>query len=266
MRPEVFNTPGTGFHTQHFWGFPYCPVGRVAALRSCSFNTVVLRPTVAALYKVLFESLDTGLVKWPTQPDSLQRVCSGFEAKFKLSGCAGAIDGSLICMKKPKRSATGGDADAYFGYKGFVSHLLFAVVDSNKMFTYVNAGAPGCVGDSGLYKRTQLYRNIEGGALRQIDIPLRYGGNVEHIQPYLVGDAAFQLSTHMLKNFRPGQAPAGSAKSTLNMRLTNCRRQSEIAFGELKGRWGVCKRNTHWNDMSFLRGATCVCCVLCIIS
>jgi hypothetical protein len=35
MRPEVFNTPCSGFRTQHFWGFPSCPAGCAVALRSC---------------------------------------------------------------------------------------------------------------------------------------------------------------------------------------------------------------------------------------
>jgi hypothetical protein len=48
MRPEVFNTPGTGFPTQHFWGFPSCPVGRVAALRSCIYVLQQVTPHACA--------------------------------------------------------------------------------------------------------------------------------------------------------------------------------------------------------------------------
>jgi hypothetical protein len=92
-------------------------------------------------------------------------------------------------------------------------------------------------------------------------VPLRIGDQVQHIKPFLVGDAAFALDTHMLKNFTP-PPPAGSARSTFNTRLTNCRRRVEIAFGELKGRWAVCKRNVFWNDMTFLREVTGVCCAL----
>jgi hypothetical protein len=67
---------------------------------------------------------------------------------------------------------------------------------------------------------TQLYRNsnVKNGVLNQLDVPLRYGGNVERFSPYLLDDAAFQLSMHM-KNFRPDEAPAGSAKSVLDQKV-----------------------------------------------
>jgi hypothetical protein len=46
-----------------------------------------------------------------------------------------------------------------------------------------------------------LKRNTDAGILSQIDIPLRIGDQVQHIKPFLVGDAAFALGSHMLKNF-----------------------------------------------------------------
>jgi hypothetical protein len=137
------------------------------------------------------------------------------------------------------------------------------VVDSNKLFACVNAGSPACVyiGDAGLYQRTQLKRSIDTGILNQLDIPLRIVDQVQHIKPFLGGDAAFALGTHMLKNFTP-PPPAGSARSTFNIRLTICRRRVEVAIGELWGRWAVCKRIVCWNDMNFLREVTGVCCAL----
>jgi hypothetical protein len=226
-----------------------------------SFTEVVLRPTVQILYELLFQSPATQLIKWPQEPAALQAIVDGFTSKYGLPGCAGAIDGSLIPVKKPRSKDVGGDADSFYGYKGFVSHLLLAVVDSNKLFTYVNAGSPECVGDAALYQHTQLRRNLDAGILNQIGIPVRIGDKVQHIKPFLVGNAAFALGTHMLKNFTP-PPPAGSARSTFNIRFTNCRRRVEVAFGEPKGRWAMCKRNVFWNDMNFLKQITGVCCAL----
>ena len=72
-----------------------------------------------------------------------------------------------------------------------------------------------------------------------------------------MGDAAFGLATHLLKNYTPA---AGSKEAMLNKKLTNCRRLVEIAFGELKGRWDVC--NVFWGDIEFLKFVTGVCCGL----
>jgi hypothetical protein len=207
-----------------------------------SFTGVVFRPTVHVLYDLLFHSPATQLIKWPQEPAALQATVDGFSSKYGLPWCAGALDGSLIPVKKPRSKHVWGDADSSHGYRGFMSHLLLAVVDSNKMFTYVNAGSPACVGDAGLYQRTQLKRNIDAGILDQIDIPLRISDQVQHIKPFLVRDAAIALGTHMLKNFT-SPPPAGSARSTFNIRLTNCRRKVEVAIGEFTGRWTVCERN-----------------------
>ncbi len=227
-------------------------------------NTIcasILRPTVRALHQVLVVDADTKVINWPSTASQLSAVVDGFKSKMGMPGCAGAIDGSLIPLKKPKKETVGGDADAFYGYKGFVSHLLLGVVDSNKLFIFVSAGAPACIGDAGLYTRSVLKDSIEAGCLDLIDIPLRVAHQEKRIKPYLVGDAAFGLSTHLLKNYSPTPA-AGTAHAMFNKKLTNCRRLVEIAFGELKGRWAICKRNVFWGDIEFLKVVTSVCCAL----
>jgi hypothetical protein len=165
-----------------------------------------------------------------------------------LPGCVGAINGSLIPQKKPKSAAAGGGADAYYGYKGYIVSLLLPVVDSNKIFRYVHAGAPACLGDAGLFQRSAFKKSIENARFRVLDIHIRVAGQQRHINPYLVGDAAFGLTEFMQKNFAPPPDPS-SAQEKFNKRLTDSRRRVEAAFGDLNGRWVVCKRNVFWNDL-----------------
>jgi hypothetical protein len=216
-----------------------------------TFTSSILRPTIAALHKVRVQHESTKTIVWPSSPAELQAVADGFLTKYGLPGCVGAIDGSLIPQKKPKSAAAGGDADAYYGYKGFIASLLLAVVDSNKIFRYVHAGAPACLGDAGLFQRSALKKSIDNGCFRILDMPIRVAGQQRHINPYLVGDAAFGLTQFMQKNFAPPPDP-GSAQAKFNKRLTDCRRRLEVAFGDLKGRWVVCKRNVFWNDVKLL--------------
>ena len=85
-----------------------------------------------------------------------------------------------------KRDMVGGDADAFYGFKGFVSHLLLGVVDSQKMFTFVSAGAPACIGDAGLYTRSVLKDSTEAGCLDIIDVPIRVVQQEQLIKPCLL--------------------------------------------------------------------------------
>eukprot|EP00737_Agarophyton_chilense_P005228 gb/GEZJ01007528.1/.p1 GENE.gb/GEZJ01007528.1/~~gb/GEZJ01007528.1/.p1 ORF type:complete len:114 (-),score=5.75 gb/GEZJ01007528.1/:352-693(-) len=69
---------------------------------------------------------------------------------------------------------------------------------ANKKFIYADIGRPGVLGDSTIYDRSSLKRNIDEGlglgaqitVLRLADIAIR---------PYLLGDCAFTLNMNMLK-------------------------------------------------------------------
>jgi hypothetical protein len=131
-------------------------------------------------------------------------------------------------------------------------------------FTYVNAGAPGCVGDAGLFGRCKLQENIEAGIMKRKDIPLYLeNGEIKSIFPYLVGDAAFPLGVHMMKAIDPPPA-VGTSEAEYNARilLARARRVIQRAFGWLKGRWLFCKRNVFWNNLDFTRAAIEACCAL----
>lgn len=47
--------------------------------------------------------------------------------------------------------------------KGYPSIVLFAVVKAVRKFTYVDIGKPVVLGDSTMYERSKLKRNITAG-------------------------------------------------------------------------------------------------------
>ena len=61
-------------------------------------------------------------------------------------------------MKKPSEFG-----DTYFCYKKFTAIIVLACVDARGIFTYVNAGRPGSVGDSYTYRHSIMIRKIASG-------------------------------------------------------------------------------------------------------
>lgn len=139
------------------WGMPHN-----------SISHICLHPTTQALRMVLLEDRDTRTILWPKEKEAQEEVMNTFLQKYRLPGCIGAIDGSLIPMRKPTKEQANQDTDSYYGYKGGIASLLLAVCDANLKFLYINAGAPACVGDAGLFSKTTLRSNIDNGALKQV--------------------------------------------------------------------------------------------------
>jgi hypothetical protein len=103
-----------------------------------SVSALCVHPTVDTLRKVFIRTPETKIFRWPVGLVHQARVMQGFRARCKVPGCLGAIDGSLISMKKPTKEQENQDADFYYGYKGFIASLLLAVCDINMRFTYVS--------------------------------------------------------------------------------------------------------------------------------
>jgi hypothetical protein len=64
----------------------------------------------------------------------------------------------------------------------------------------VNAGAPGNLGDAGLYSASRFNKQVGDGLLRAATVQLVVENQPHSTYPYLVGDAAFPLSDHVVKN------------------------------------------------------------------
>ena len=81
-----------------------------------------------------------------------------FESLCGLPCCGGAIDSTFMPIKKPSDFG-----DTYYCYKHFTAIIVLGCVDAQDIFTYVNAGRPGSVGDSNTYRHSLLYQRIANG-------------------------------------------------------------------------------------------------------
>ncbi|CAH2009430.1 unnamed protein product [Acanthoscelides obtectus] len=101
--------------------------------------------------------------------------------------------------------------------KGTNSVVLMAVVDHDYCFRYVNIGANERNSDSGIFRNSALYSDLENNILPT-------GG-------FLVGDDAFALKTYLLKPYSGTNLTR--VQKIFNYRLSRARRIVENGFGIL---------------------------------
>uniref|UniRef100_A0A1B6CGG3 DDE Tnp4 domain-containing protein n=1 Tax=Clastoptera arizonana TaxID=38151 RepID=A0A1B6CGG3_9HEMI len=164
-----------------------------------------------------------------------------FEEKWNFPHVIGAMDGKHVKLQAPWNSGT-----EYYNYKGFFSTLalsivLFALVDANYNFLYVNVGCPGRFSDGGIFKNTKIYNKLEN---KELNVPnpkpvlTPYSIKVPYI---ILGDQAFELNEYTMTPFS-GTPPIGSIERIFNYRLSRGRRVVENAFGVASSTFRVLRK------------------------
>lgn len=158
-------------------------------------------------------------------------IAKDFERKWNLPNILGALDGKHVVIQAPSS-----EGSAYHNYKGTHSIVLLALVDANYKFTYVNIGMNGRVSDGGVYRESDLFKSIEKNSLNfPEDRPLP--GRQKSVPFVIAADAAFPLSTHILKPYPFRQMTI--QQRIFNYRLSRVRRVVENTFGILANRFRI---------------------------
>ena len=194
---------------------------RVASNTICNF----IKPVCEAIIDEYMEEL----ISCPLTPEDWLKVANGFETRWNLPHCVGAIDGKHVAVTCPP-----GGGSAYFNYKHFHSIVMLAVVDSDYKFMYVDVGAEGAGSDGGVFLNTELRECLEDGSIGFPPPSPLPGSDGEPVGYFLVGDDAFPLRPWMMK-------PVPSRNLTreeriYNYRISRARRVVENAFGILAAR------------------------------
>ncbi|CAI6364172.1 unnamed protein product [Macrosiphum euphorbiae] len=74
------------------------------------------------------------------------------------------MDGKHVVIEAPILS--GSD---FYNYKGTFCIVLFAIVDPNYNFIYVNVGCQGRISDGGVFKSTGFQKLMENSTLNLLD-------------------------------------------------------------------------------------------------
>lgn len=123
----------------------------------------------------------------------------------------------------------------YLLLQKFYSIVLMAIADAKYKFIYVNVGAFGSEGDSGVFSGDAIGRKINND-----ELPLPDDAMVGGIAtPYhFIADDAFALSKRVMKPYTPSrQRPLATEEKIFNYRMSRARRCVENAFGILSRKW-----------------------------
>ena len=141
------------------------------------------------------------------------------------------MDGKHVLIRRPPNSGS-----YYYNYKGTYSVVLFAIVNANYEFIYVQTGTNGRVSDGGIWSGTSIYKRLISNTLG-IPSPTQVPGT-DDILPYVfIGDEAFPLMENVMKPF--SQKHISHDEKIFNYRLSRARRVSENAFGILASRFRI---------------------------
>ncbi|XP_024879954.1 putative nuclease HARBI1 [Temnothorax curvispinosus] len=159
-------------------------------------------------------------IKWP-RGEEATRVIEEFERAKNFPGVIGAIDGSFIKIRAPKK-----DAASYVCRKNFHAIHLQAVCDARSLFTHCYAGHVGSVHDARVFRNSPIADFIQRSH--------EYFPADSH----LIGDAAYTLHSHVMVPFRDNGHLTARQKN-FNYCLSSTRMAIEKAFGLLKMRFRI---------------------------
>lgn len=87
----------------------------------------------------------------------------------------------------------------FFKYKDFYSIVLLAIVDANYKFIFVDVGAYGKEGDSGIFNKCRISEIIKTS---EYFPPPEILPDTNKKLPYVhIGDEAFRLEPHMMRPY-----------------------------------------------------------------
>lgn len=208
---------------------------------------------VPEVCRAILDEFAAEVIKTPSTPEEWLEIARGFQEKWNFPHVLGAMDGKHIAIRKPK-----GSGSYYYNYKKFFSIVLFAVVDSNYKFIYVDAGANGSGSDGGIFNDTGLKRSLEDNTA-SLPPPEPLVEGQEDVPYFLVGDDAFALSHFLMKPFPMRNLTM--EQRIFNYRISRARRVVENVFGILASRFR-CMLSTFTLSPDKVSEMVVTCCVL----
>lgn len=169
-----------------------------------------------------------------------------------------AIDGSEIPCERPR-----GTGDAFVNRKDKPSIKLQGVVDANGIFLDASTGYPGRWNDAGAYAKSDLHNKFHGGRVGQlmrrctVSIPT----SDTRLPLQCIADSAYPCEDVMLPAFKYNLALDHPDQRRFNARHASTRGPVERAFGRLKGRWRILRRDMNL-DLKLCNMAIMACVVL----
>lgn len=184
----------------------------------------------------------------------LKEIAKEYKSKANFPHCIGAMDGKHIRLIKPNNSGS-----LFFNYKEFFSIVLFAVVDADYRFIYIDVGSYGKECDSTIFQNSTLYEHLQRDQII-LPHPEPLSSTQNENMPFVfVADEAFGLCPYIMRPYSGRNLP--TLKRVFNYRLSRARRYVECAFGILSNKWRIFHRPLNVNTDLAIDIVKC-CCVL----
>ena len=149
-------------------------------------------------------------IQSPSTEAEWKAVSQTFHDKWNMPHVLGALDGKHVRISKPRKSGS-----LYHNYKHFFSIVLFALVDADYKFLYVDVGAEGRASDSSLWKYSAFHKDIEKEENPlSVPKPENFPGFQNKLPYYFIGDDAFEMSESLMK-------PYPTTRLSLKQRIFN---------------------------------------------
>ncbi|KAF0710602.1 protein ANTAGONIST OF LIKE HETEROCHROMATIN PROTEIN 1-like, partial [Aphis craccivora] len=191
------------------------------SLRSLSFGFRICHNYISRILKKTLAVLKAKLIpiflKDPKNVDFKGKAAE-FSCKWNFPNCILAIDGKHIRIRSPKNSGS-----LFHNYKDFFYIVLLAMVDANYKFIVVDIGSYGKEGDSGIFLKSTMGKQILNGSFgfpEDSTLPVS-SIVVPHV---IVGDGAFRLHKHIMKPYTKKAGRDDVTKTIFNYRLSRARR------------------------------------------
>lgn len=118
----------------------------------------------------------------PCTAAAWQKISDGFQHNWNFPHVLGALDGKHVKCKKPA-----GSGSTYYNYKKFFSIVLFALVDYEYKFVWVDLGGRGAVGDAQIWNESDLKEALVDDRLN-IPQPTSLSGDNEDVPYFFIGE------------------------------------------------------------------------------
>ncbi|XP_022162249.1 uncharacterized protein LOC111028028 [Myzus persicae] len=85
-------------------------------------------------------------IKVPNTQEEWDDIKKGFSNRWNFPGCGGALDGKHVVLRAPFHSGSN-----FYNYKGSFSIILFALVDDQYCFKYIDVESNGRASEGGVF-------------------------------------------------------------------------------------------------------------------
>ncbi|KAK7501588.1 hypothetical protein BaRGS_00007019, partial [Batillaria attramentaria] len=190
---------------------------------------------VPVVCQAIFTVLCSDYLKMPESESQWEQVSEEFGRRWNVPHCCGAVAGKHVALNvlecSSERSSDSG--------KQFYPVVLYAVVDADYNFIYVDVERSGRLSDAKVFANSSLCSALENNTVN-LPPPSPLPGRLPDVPYFLVGDETFPLKPYLMRAY-PGRG-LDPRERIFNFRLSRARQVVDNVFGIMTERFAVLRK------------------------